>query len=162
MSVMVTTDFPKTHIESAWNWLQEYPLANFDDYGPTTLEQFRAEFDSRIQSGETIFGVKKDGKYEGFIAYKPLSPDVGTFHGICFSQGFFTPEEKRDAVKLAMSHLFERGTRKICASYFANNSKIAALLADLGFIHEGTLRAQTRQHGALLDMEMVAKFEEAI
>src|SRR4051812_8353249 len=70
--------------EIAWRWLNEFPSANFDDFGPQSVDELRAEMRRRIEAGEKIYGVVEGGDLCGLIGYVPGR--VGMFHGICFAK----------------------------------------------------------------------------
>ncbi len=83
--MILVSPFPESEYFLAWEWLHEFPLANFDDYGPKDLSEFQAAMEERSQV-ERTWGVIEAGRLCGIIAYLPFSPRSGTFHGICFTR----------------------------------------------------------------------------
>lgn len=143
-----------------WEWLQEFPLANFDDAGPRSVAELALEVERRLTSGERLWGVRKDGQLAGAIGYAPATERTGALHGIVFPQGRLTRSEKREAVSLALRGLFAFGVEKVSAAYFADNQKIHRFLQDLGAVEEGLLRRQTLRKGVPVDLRLIAIFTE--
>lgn len=113
------------------------------------------QFRSKI---EKTWAISKDGQLCGIVAYLPITPRMGTFHGICFAKGHCLPKEKREAVRTILKEIFDSGIEKICASYFADNSKIERFVKDLGAVRESYFSRHTLRNGQPLDMVQVAFF----
>jgi RimJ/RimL family protein N-acetyltransferase len=145
-------------VESIWGWLQEYPKASFDDYGPKTLEEFHAGIVGRLKSGELLVVAELEGKPIGTIAYAPITERLGSLHGICFTKFVHGTGAPYFAVSRFLDKLFSNNTKieKICACYFQDNSHIKPFLKKLGFIHEGTLVDHTVRHGIRINQTLVA------
>lgn len=158
--MLTLTPFDLERTSLLFAWLQEYPAANFDDYGPKDAETFLIEIERRIEVGERLWGVRKDGGLCGAIGYQPLSPRCGMFHGIVFPKGRLTRTEKRAAVSLLLTDLFASGVEKVSATYFADNLKIHQFLKDLGAVGEGLLRKQTLRGGLPVDLRLIAIFKD--
>ena len=150
--------FPDADWAHLWNWVQEYPERNFDDYGPRDCADFIEEM-RRRQQVEWTFGVRIDGVLGGFVGFAPTTPRSGMLHGICFAQRAWGPHT-RPAVRRVFEELATVGVEKISATYFADNAKIDRFLKDLGAQEEGLLRQQTRRGGELIDMRLVGIFLE--
>lgn len=160
--MIVIDSFPRELVWRAWEWMQEYPNANFDDYGPCTFSDFALQFDQRVERGEHMWLVKKDDQPCGIVCYVPATPRMGSFHGICFAKGHCNKTEKRAAVTFILGELFLSGVEKVCAGYFADNVKIGRLLADVGAVQEGLLARHTVRNGKPLDMVQVAIFSSRV
>ena len=145
-------------LEQLWEWLLEYPEANFDDYGPKTFAEFCSSIANRSQH-ERMWQVKKDGTPCGVVRYFPVTDRLGSLHGICFAKGICSRQEKREAVRFVLAEIFAGGVEKICAGYFADNMKIAKFLSDLGAVREGYFAHHTMRNGQQLDMVQVAIFK---
>ena len=157
----ITSPFPLELVPLAWQWLQEFPQANFDDYGPQTFNQFEPHMQWRVTT-ERTWAVFKEGQPCGVVGYAPITPRLGALHGICFAKGLCTRDEKREAVRLILRELFDSGVAKICATFFADNSKIGPFLSDLGALEEGYLRQHTLRDGQPINMVQVAIFSSRV
>jgi len=154
-TVVLVSPFPSERLNLAWNWLNQFPENNFDDFGPTTFEEFEGEMIRRM-GVEKTWGVLKDGVLCGIIAFLPANQRNGSFHGICFSKAVHGTGTAKRAVRMVIEEIFQSGVQKISASYFASSTKIEHLLLSLGAQYEGTLVKQTVQHGRPIDMRLVA------
>lgn len=155
----LVTPFPVDRLTDVWQWAQEFPSANFDDYGANQESDFIEQIKDRMKR-EVIWGVTKESRLCGIVAFLPITNRMGTFHGICFAKGHCSFIEKRRAVQGVIDSLFSLGIEKICATYFSDNVKIDRFLADLGAIEEGVLRKHTVRGGVLVDMKQVAIFRK--
>jgi|ERR1051325_1369682 RimJ/RimL family protein N-acetyltransferase len=156
-TVTLISPFPTESLNLVWNWLNQFPENNFDDFGPKNFGEFESEMIRRM-SVEKTWGVRKDGVLCGIIAFLPLNYHVGTFHGICMSKAVHGTGTAKRAVRTVVDEIFQSGVMKISASYFATNSKVEHLLLSLGAQYEGTLLKQTVQNGQPIDMRLVAFF----
>ena len=145
-------------LERTWEWLNEFPEANFDDYGPKTFSDFCTHVAGRSQH-ERMWLIKKDGTPCGVVRYFPVTDRLGSMHGICFAKGFCSSEQKREAVRCILDEIFSSGVDKICAGYFADNMRISKFLSDLGAVREGYFSRHTLRQGQQLDMVQVAIFK---
>lgn len=161
-SVLVECPFPDDLLPLAWEWINEYPERNMDDYSPRDLRAFEAEIQARHASGELTWIVYKNNVPCGFVGYKPWSPTHGVFHGICFTQSAWGRETTATAVKMVLGQLFDFGVQKVSAFYFADNPKIDRFLRDLGGQQEGYLVNQALRGGQLVDMIVLALFKENV
>lgn len=153
----LTSPLPASGYPSAWAWLREFPSANFDDYGPATFSDFCGAMIERSKA-ERTWGVLHCGVPCGIIAYLPITPRSGTFHGICFSREVHGTGVARAAVSRVIQEIFESGIEKISATFFADNLRVARFLASLGAVDEGLLRKHTVRDGIAIDMRQVAFF----
>lgn len=155
MTIEFVSPVPLTWAPMLLDWLRERPECNFDDYGPSTVEGIEAKL-----SNVTIrsWGVVYEGAPCGVIAYQALTPEVGGFAGICFTESVHGKGVALLAVQRVLNRLWAEGVEKISATYFADNLRVARFLAKLGAVREGLLRAHTRRNGAPVDMELVALF----
>jgi RimJ/RimL family protein N-acetyltransferase len=158
--VSYVSPLPSAWIPHLWEWLQEAPAANFDDYAPRTRTAFRDAFLARL-TVERTWGVRLEGSPVGVIAYVPITARLGTFHGICFTQHVCGTGVAREAVSYVLEQLWASGVEKVCASFFADNGRVHRFFAKLGARDEGTQRAQTIRYGEPLDLSLVAVFNPA-
>jgi RimJ/RimL family protein N-acetyltransferase len=153
--------FPAAKYADAWHWLNQDARANFDDYGPPTLEAFRRDMDARRDRGEQFFGVWDDAsRLVGIVGYRPMAPHWGMLAGICFEESVHGQPITRAGVRAVLDWVFASGSDKVLAWYFAHNGRVGRFLAKLGALHEGYLRKQTQQNGEPVDMFLVAFFRE--
>jgi RimJ/RimL family protein N-acetyltransferase len=160
--VNVVSPFPRAAYPLAWGWLRQFPQHNFDDSGPRTVDEFAAEMDRRLASGERAWGFEHGGNLAGIAGYAPLAAHWGMFHGICFDERVHGKGIARAAIEAVLTELFAQGVEKISASYFAENTRIERFLARLGAIEEGYLHRQARRGGQPVDMRLVAFHREGI
>lgn len=151
--------FPKSAYLQAWRWLLEFPLHNFDDYGPQSFSDFAEAMEERSKT-ERTWGITSEGQLCGIVAYLPYTPRSGTFHGICFSKSVHGTGIARRAVKQILAELFASGVQKISASFFADNQQVHRFLAGLGAVDEGLMRQHTVRGGIPIDMRLTAFFKE--
>ncbi len=139
-----------------WKWLQEYPRANFDDYGPRTEEEFHVTMARRLQNHELCMGALENGKLIGMIGYSPITDRLGSLHGICFSKEVHGTGAAAASVRRFLGMLFAGKVEKVFATYFADNLRIKKFLRKQGFVHEGMLVSHTVRVGKAIDMSLVA------
>lgn len=151
--------YPADQLRAAWEWMNEFPLANLDDYGPKSYEEFEQDMLARLKT-EVISGVKHRDKLVGIIGYLPITSRYGMFHGICFSKAVHGQGVASQAVRKFVANLFANGVEKISASYFADNRRVRRLLGNIGAVDEGYMRRQTTQKGKPVDSILVAIFKE--
>ena len=161
-SVWIQSPFPAEHLSLAWEWINEFPERNLDDYGPRDLASFITDIEARHAAGESTWCVYKKGQPCGIISYKPWTPMHGTFHGICFTKSVWGRETTTTAVQLVLDQIFRSGVVKVSAFHFADNIKINRFLRDLGAVQEGYLEKQAMRGGELIDMVLLALFKEPI
>lgn len=159
MQINVSRHFPIDQLPRAWEWMGQYPLANFDDFGPTTYEQFETEMKRRADS-EDLFGIFHNSEPCGFVGAFVLSPQCCMLHGICFDKAVHGLGVAKPAVRAVMDIIFNQGFKKIAASYFADNLRIHRFLQKLGFVEEGYLHRQTMRIGKEIDMRLVGTFRK--
>jgi RimJ/RimL family protein N-acetyltransferase len=144
-----------------WDWLNEYPDNNFDDFGPKDMNAFELEIKKRLASGEKLWHVWIDRKPVGIIGYVMLNRYCGSFHGICFAEKWHGRGVARVSVGRIVDDLFESGQQqKISASFFSDNVRVAGLFDRLGFHYEALLFKQTLRGGKSVDMTMMSLFKE--
>jgi RimJ/RimL family protein N-acetyltransferase len=144
----------------AWDWLQEFPQNNFDDFGPKNHAEFVAEIGHRRMCGERIWFAYVATEPVGIIGYAPLNSYCGTFHGICFAKEWHGKGVARAAVSKVIDEIFASGQQKISASFFDGNIRIYRFLLSLKFRTEGELKAQTLQGGKPVDMRLMRLLRE--
>jgi RimJ/RimL family protein N-acetyltransferase len=141
-----------------WSWLQEQPDANLDDYSPRTYDEFADEMIARTEAGERSWGVEIYGHPVGAIGYKPLTPRLGMFHGICFTREACGTGIARAAVREVLDTVYAEGVEKVCAYFLADNRRVGRFFQKLGAVTEGVQVAQTMQLGKRKDLKLVALF----
>lgn len=156
--MFLETPFPDRALDLAWYWLQHDQHANFDDYGPRDFNAFEVEMRRRLAAGERTWGVREHRDLVGIIGYLPITPRLGTFHGICFDSLVHGSGIPQESVRAVLAQLWSAGVEKVCASYFMHNLRVHRFLKGIGAIEEGVFRAQTLQNGKPVDMRSVALF----
>ena len=151
--------FPVESLPLLWDWLQEYPDANFDDYSPKTLKDFILVMQERFANGEVVWGIRYNGDLVGAVGIAPLNPGCAMFHGICFSKIVHGTGVPFAGVSKVLDTMFSLGVEKVAASYFADNTVIHKFFKKLGAITEGYLAQQTIRGGKPCDMRLVAVFK---
>ena len=157
---MVTVRIALPPVETLWAWLNEFPLNNFDDFGPKSEEDLMVEFTRRAHRGEYTWTAYVDEQPAGVIGFAPFSPYCGSFHGICFAKEWHGKGVARKAVSLALNEIFDMGFQKVSAALFRDNLRVRNFLHNLGFRPEGMLVKQTLRGGVPMDMVLVALFKE--
>lgn len=144
-----------------WKWYNEFPRANFDDYGPHTLEALTAEMVARMSRGEIVAIVLHDQKPVGILGFAGLTERLGTLHGICFSKEVHGIGLTHFALKNFLKILFSNAKlQKISAMYFQNNLRIKKFLRAHGFVHEGTFLQHTVCGGVPINVSVVALYRK--
>lgn len=158
--VTLVSPFPPDKFSLVWQWVNEYPDRNLDDFSPQTCEDFINVMNARVHT-EQSWGVAKGSELCGIINYCPWSEHCGIFHGICFTERAWGRETTEKSVRLVLAQLFSEGVHKVSAMYFSDNIKIDRFLRDLGAVQEGYLVGQTMRNRQPVDMILVAIFKEA-
>jgi RimJ/RimL family protein N-acetyltransferase len=158
----VIAPLPADWYPRLWAWMQEDPDANGDDTAPKTCDAFEMALRGRAARGEQSWGFTHEGTPIGAMAFQPLSGDVGTLHGICFTRAVHGTGLPRAAVAVVLTELHAAGMRKICASYLVTNARVERFLQKLGFVIEGTLRDHTTVHGHRVSVRCVALFSSTL
>jgi RimJ/RimL family protein N-acetyltransferase len=159
-SIDLVSPLPMDWIPLLWQWLREDPQANFDDYAPTTLEDFRDEMTQRLVI-ERSWGVLVDGAPVGAIGYFPATARLGMLHGICFTRQVCGTGVARVAVQRVLDELFATGVDKVCVSCFVDNVRVHRFLASFGAVTEGLQNDQTIRQGQPIAMSLMAIFNPA-
>ncbi len=158
--VQTITPFPAEALPLAWEWLNEHPEHNFDDYGSKTCDEFVQEMLKRSEM-ESSWGVLDgDGNLCGIVGYLPLTERLGTFHGICFADRVCGTAITHQAIESILNQLWALGVEKISASFFADNERIHRFLQAHGAVDEGLLRKNSMRNGLPIDSRVVAIFRE--
>jgi RimJ/RimL family protein N-acetyltransferase len=158
--VTLITPIPPAGDGLLWQWLREDPAANFDDGGPRTFEAFQAMMARRRQH-ERTWWVIVDGVPQGAIGVQILSRRLAKFNGVCFTRAACGTGVARTAVIQVLAALWSDGVEKIEIQCFATNRRVRRFFEKLGAECEGTLARHTTQHGALLDVTLMALFRPA-
>lgn len=161
VDVQVIEPMPRDWGPRLWDWLHEVPDANLDDYSPKTWDEFRYQLCSRFED-ERFFGVLSEGKPVGVIAYRPLSPRLGVFHGICLTRHATGKGIGTLAVRTVLQTLYREGVEKVCAYFFADNVPVRRMFDKLGAVEEGLQMAQTVRHGLTVDLQLMACFRGVV
>lgn len=160
MSIELVCPFPESELHLAWEWMNEFPSYNMDDYGPKDFAEFREGMVKRMR-GEIVCGVTYKDALVGIIGFAPITARFGMFHGICFSRAVHGKHICSKAVRTFMAKLFSIGVEKIGATYFADNRRVRRFLLSLGAKDEGYLSRQTVRKGKPVDTYLVAFFKES-
>ncbi len=159
--VTLCSPLPQSWLPLVWEWLNEDPSANFDDFGPKDAESFELEMTGRSQR-ERTWGVMADDAPCGAIAVLPVTPRLVQTHGVVFASSAHGRGVAREALKQVLCELWAGGVEKVSATYFSDNPKIRRCLAALGAVDEGRLIAHTVRGGIPIDLQMVAFFREKV
>lgn len=157
--VSLVSPMPASWIPLLWSWLHEVPDAHFDDYSPTRLDAFEVEMRRRL-ARERSWGVCLDGEPVGVIGYVPLTPRLGVFHGLCFTEAVCGRGVARVAVSAVLAELFAAGVEKVCAYFFSQNHRVDRFFQKLGAVREGLQIAQTTRGGVAIHLRLVALFAQ--
>lgn len=153
--------FPTERRTDLWNWLMQYPKANFDDESPKTPEEFERFFPLLLASRE-LWGVEIDGRLLGAMGFEPLTPGLGALRGIVFDRSTHGSGAPLAALRLLLERAWQRGFRKVSAQLLVSNSRAYAFLRKLGATDEGMQRAHALQGGKPVDMRIVAFFAPGV
>jgi RimJ/RimL family protein N-acetyltransferase len=157
---MTVSPFPVTWSAQLYGWMREDWDANVSDEGPQTLDEVTAELMQR-QGVEQTWGVVNDlGQPVGFVGYAPVNHETGMLHGVCFAKAVQGTGVAATALTAVLVELARQNVLKVSASYFADNLRVRRFLQRQGFVDEGFLVNQTRRHGVLTSMYLVARMLE--
>jgi RimJ/RimL family protein N-acetyltransferase len=158
--VTLTRGLTPATLAELWDWLRQFPAANFDDQGPKTRADFELEMARRQACGELFWTVEYGKRAVGVIGIAPISARLAMFHGVCFDRSVHGTGIASQAIRAVLDELFGQGFDKVSAAYFADNTRIHKLFQRLGARNEGYLRAHTVRAGKPLDMRLIAFFKE--
>lgn len=158
MKIEVVSPFPLESLPRVWMWIQSFKNRVADDYGPKTLDQFVEKSMSEIPSMIT-WAVYRDGELGGMVTFQRWSPVLGTCHCL-FKKEMWGRKTTLPALQEIAQEIFDSGVHKISMCVFSDNKAIIALLKDLGGVTEGHYRQHTVRGGKLVDMTLIALFEE--
>lgn len=150
MSVTITRGFPYSRINSLWNWLNTPRNPNFDDYGPTDVDQFYPEVTYRM-SREMVWNVESNEELCGFIGFAQSSPVAGIMRGVVIAPDYRGKGVAKAALRLMIAEMQQKGVVKIQAMVYADNLHVQGLMASLGGVKEGYCRNITKRNGVFLD-----------
>jgi RimJ/RimL family protein N-acetyltransferase len=151
----LVSPFPVAWAPQLYGWLREDWDANVSDEGPQTLEDVQADLMQR-DGVEQTWGVMTDAPV-GFLGYAPVNHDTGMLHGVCFAKAVHGTGLAARSLTAVLVELARQNVRKVSASYFADNQRVRRFLQRQGFVDEGFLVNQTRRHGVLTSMYLVAR-----
>ncbi len=154
---MMVNPFPVEWSAQLYGWLREDWDANVSDEGPQSLDEVTADLMQRHGVEQTWGVVTETGQPVGFLGYAPVNHEVGMLHGVCFAQSVQGTGIAANALAAVLVELARQNVRKVSASYFADNLRVRRFLQRQGFVDEGFLVNQTRRHGVLTSMYLVAK-----
>lgn len=155
--VSLIKPFSLEHVHLLWQWMCESPSSNFDDGGPSTLEEFRKSFPERLDDDQTVIEVLDwRGVPIGAVGYRIISDEIAMLRGICFTRLVHGTGVAREAVSRILSELFESGIERVYAQYFATNFIIDRFLDKLGAADiEATCETSTTQDGEVVPVKTV-------
>jgi RimJ/RimL family protein N-acetyltransferase len=154
---MIVSPFPVEWGVHLYGWMREDWDANVSDEGPQTLDDVTAELMQR-QGVEQTWGAVNDlGQPVGFVGYAPVNHETGMLHGVCFAKAVQGTGVAATALTAVLVELARQNVRKVSASYFEDNQRVRRFLQRQGFVDEGFLVNQTRRHGVLTSMYLVAR-----
>lgn len=152
--------FTPDQVAQLWNWIQEFPDSNCDDYGPKTLDDFFALIHEKEQLGVEFYCAKElDLGPVGYFGLLLDERGIVNFHGICFASYVHGTGIAARAISQVLKTYFEeRKARKVVAHYFSSNLRVGNFLVRLGFTPEGYFSQETMQHGRPRGVDRVALF----
>lgn len=157
---MMVSPFPMVWASHLYAWMCEDWDANVSDEGPQTLDDVQIDLQQRAKHEQTWGITTGDADPVGFIGYAPVNHETGMLHGVCFAKSVQGTGIAAIALTAVLVELAQHQVRKVSASYFADNQRVRRFLARHGFVDEGFLVNQTRRHGVLTSMHLVAKMLE--
>ncbi len=152
--IQLVSPFPTRDLPWLWTLLNEFPLSNLDDSGPTDLPSLARQVYRREKEGETIWQVIQAGQPIGVIGYAYISFSVAAFHGIAFNRVHHGSGRPLAAVKMAIEHIFAKGFSKLVAATFADNIPIYKFLKKLGFEEYHCDRHTVARGGNMVDVRI--------
>jgi RimJ/RimL family protein N-acetyltransferase len=156
---MIISPFPVAWAAQLYGWMLEDWDANVSDEGPQNLDDVTADLMQR-QAEQTWAAVTETGQPVGFIGYAPVNHEVGMLHGVCFAKAVHGTGMAGIAFAAVLVELARQNVRKVSANYFEDNTRVRRFLQRQGFVDEGFLVHQTRRHGVLTSMYLVARMLE--
>jgi RimJ/RimL family protein N-acetyltransferase len=154
---MIVSPFPVVWAPQLYGWMLEDWDANVSDEGPQNLDEIQADLMQRVEREQTWGIVTETGQPVGFIGYAPVNHETGMLHGVCFAESVHGTGMAASSLTAVLVELARQNVRKVSASYFADNQRVRRFLQQQGFVDEGFLVNQTRRHGALTSMYLVAR-----
>ncbi len=154
--IQLVSPFPTRDLPWLWTLLNEFPLSNLDDSGPTDLPSLARQVYRREKEGETIWQVIQAGQPIGVIAYTSISTDLAAFHGIAFTRKQHGSGRPLAAVTMALEQIFAKGYLKVIAAHFVDNLAIYKFLKKLGFIDHHCDRHSVPRMGVMIDVRISA------
>lgn len=140
-----------------WGWLQEHPELNFDDYGPTSFQDFYGHLRLEYESGVEYFVVDVKGLSTVGVYGLKIVGHKAEFHGLCFADYVHRTGVATKAVRQTLEMVFrDRSCRKVVATIFASNIRARSFFDGLGFRSEGFFRNETMQKGLPVHVERMA------
>ncbi len=129
-----------------WKWLNQPREPNFDDFGPRTFAGFYDVLLKRSATEKT-WAIHWHGKIVGYLAFAPLNPVSGQFHGLVIAPEYRRRGFGRAALKLALAELRRSGFRSLLVMPFRSNHAIRYILQELGFQLYGWMEQASEQDG---------------
>jgi RimJ/RimL family protein N-acetyltransferase len=157
---MMVSPFPVAWAPLLYGWMREDWDANVSDEGPQTLDEVTADLMQRDGVEQTWGVMTETAQPVGFVGYAPVNHETGMLHGICFAKAVQGTGLAARSVTAVLVELARQNVRKVSANYFADNQRVRKFLQRQGFVDEGFLVNQTRRHGVLTSMHLVAKMLE--
>ena len=155
----LSLDLSETDIETVWDWVNEFPENNRDDFGPQTLEDFKSFVLNKMKLGVIMLAVRdKTNTLIGVIGLNKINPVSWETAGIIFGKRWHGTGAALNAMWRVLKTLRASGVQKVSAKFFRDNKKIRKFLYELGFRPEGILKNQTLQHGKPIDVCVWAVF----
>lgn len=122
-------------LPTVWAWLIAEPELNSDDFGPKTLEDFRAYVDKGSADNTLIvFAVRTGRKLVGAVGFNPAEK---CFRGIVFSPDVRGSGMAAKGVLGILEALWHLGVTTVSAKYFVTNERVTGFFRKLGAHFEG-------------------------
>ena len=152
--ITLVTPFPQEHVSFLWSWLNEFPLANFDDSAPTNVKELAMQISHRSDDGDILWEVQSNSVAVGAIGFRQVTPELGVFRGICFTQYVHGTGIPREAVSVVLDSAFNIGVQAVRAEYFASNKRVQRFLEKFGGTVCDYIRCGSLQNGVPIDWKV--------
>lgn len=157
-AIRATAQLTRDEVARLWGWLQDNHRANFDDYGPVTIDELYEILRERTSVG-TVFHVVETPEC-GMVGVFGMNVEKGVAHfdGLSFDPRFHGKGIAHQTVEHVLTDYFNQGVRKVAAVVFSSNLRALRFFERLGFRVEGVLEQATLQNGQPIGMTQLALF----
>lgn len=154
--VALHTKFPLAWAGTLWSWLNEPRAPNFDDFSPKTKAQFMVELGLRV-TREITWAIHYDDRIVGYLAFKPMNPIFGQFHGLVIDPEFRGRGIGTEAFTAALTELIEQGFKSFLVMPYADNLPILKVIRNVGFRESGRILHATERDGDPVNLRVMTR-----